>query len=121
MKANIHPDWVETKVTCLGCDTTFTSHSTVPEITVEICSNCHPFYTGKQKLVDTAGRVDRFEALRKKSGEIKKTAKPKATKKTEKPDAETKDAKTALKEIKAELKDHTVDKKTDTPATTEDK
>lgn len=112
MKANIHPDWVETKVTCLGCDTTFTSHSTVPEITVEICSNCHPFYTGKQKLVDTAGRVDRFEALRKKSGELKQTAKPKkTTKKVEKVAEAPKDAKAALKEIKAELKDHTVDAK----------
>ncbi|MDQ5944462.1 MAG: large subunit ribosomal protein [Patescibacteria group bacterium] len=112
MKANIHPDWVETKVTCLGCNTTFTSHSTVPEITVEICSNCHPFYTGKQKLVDTAGRVDRFEALRKKSGALKQTAKPKkATKKAEKVAEAPKDAKAALKEIKAELKDHTVDTK----------
>lgn len=109
MKANIHPDWVETKVTCLGCNTTFTSHSTVPEITVEICSNCHPFYTGKQKLVDTAGRVDRFEALRKKSGEIKKTTKPKASKKAEKPEVATKDAKAALSEIKKELKADTVD------------
>lgn len=109
MKANIHPDWVETKVTCLGCNTTFTSHSTVPEITVEICSNCHPFYTGKQKLVDTAGRVDRFEALRKKSGEIKKTAKPKASKKADKPTVETKDAKAALAEIKKEIKADTVD------------
>lgn len=108
MKANIHPDWVETKVTCLGCDTTFSSHSTVPEITVEICSNCHPFYTGKQKLVDTAGRVDRFEALRKKSGELKQSAKPKTAKK-EKATKTPKDAKTSLKEIKAELKDHTVD------------
>ncbi len=110
MKANIHPDWVETKVTCLGCNTTFTSHSTVPEITVEICSNCHPFYTGKQKLVDTAGRVDRFEALRKKSGELKKTAKPKKAK-AEKATTETKDAKAALKEIKKELKADTVDQK----------
>ena len=110
MKANIHPDWVETKVTCLGCNTTFTSHSTVPEITVEICSNCHPFYTGKQKLVDTAGRVDRFEALRKKSGELKKTAKPKAKKSEEAVTPEApKSAKAALAEIKKELKDTTVD------------
>ena len=78
MKATIHPEWVETKVTCLGCNTTFTSHSTVPEITVEICSQCHPFYTGKQKLVDTAGRVDRFRSQLKKSGEIKTVIKPKA-------------------------------------------
>lgn len=108
MKANLHPDWVETKVTCLGCNTTFTSHSTVPEITVEICSNCHPFYTGKQKLVDTAGRVDRFEALRKKSGELQKTVKPKVAKKTTKT-AETKDATSSLKAMKQELKAATQD------------
>lgn len=62
MKTGLHPDWVETTVKCNGCGTTFTSHSTVSEITVEICSNCHPFYTGKQKLLDTAGRVDKFKA-----------------------------------------------------------
>lgn len=107
MKAAIHPDWVETKITCLGCNTTFTSHSTVPEITVEICSNCHPFYTGKQKLVDTAGRVDRFEALRKKSSAIKSQgAKP--TKKT-KAVKETTDAKATLAAIKKELKTETVE------------
>lgn len=53
---------MKTKVHCNGCNTTFESNSTVSEITVEICSNCHPFYTGKQKLVDTAGRVDKFRA-----------------------------------------------------------
>lgn len=62
MKSGIHPDYMKTTVTCSGCNTTFESMSTVPEIHVEICSNCHPFYTGKQKLVDTAGRVDRFRA-----------------------------------------------------------
>ncbi|HEY6736689.1 MAG TPA: 50S ribosomal protein L31 [Candidatus Saccharimonadia bacterium] len=62
MKTGIHPQVYETTVHCNGCNTTFTTHSTVKEITVEICSNCHPFYTGKQKLVDTAGRVDRFKA-----------------------------------------------------------
>jgi large subunit ribosomal protein L31 len=62
MKTAIHPEYMTTKVHCNGCNTTFETHSTVPEITVEICSNCHPFYTGKQKLVDTAGRVDKFRA-----------------------------------------------------------
>lgn len=64
MKTGIHPDYIDTKVVCLGCNTTFDSKSTLPEITVDICSECHPFYTGKQKLVDTAGRVDRFNAAR---------------------------------------------------------
>jgi len=62
MKAGIHPELKTTKVTCLGCGTSFESTSTVDEITVDVCSQCHPFYTGKQKLVDTAGRVDRFQA-----------------------------------------------------------
>jgi large subunit ribosomal protein L31 len=63
MKSGIHPKTFETTVHCNGCNTTFTTRTTVEAISVEICSNCHPFYTGKQKLVDTAGRVDRFKAL----------------------------------------------------------
>lgn len=59
MKKDIHPDYVESTVTC-SCGETFTTRSTRPEIKVEVCSACHPFYTGKQKLVDTAGRVERF-------------------------------------------------------------
>lgn len=59
MKAGIHPDYNTTVVNC-ACGNTFETRSTVPEIHVEICSACHPFYTGKQKLVDTAGRVERF-------------------------------------------------------------
>ena len=83
MKANIHPDYMETKVTCSGCGTTFDSHSTVSSIEVEICSQCHPFYTGKQKLVDTAGRVDKFMARRKAADELKAKAAPKKARKTE--------------------------------------
>ncbi len=67
MKAGIHPELKTTKVTCLGCGNSFESTSTVDEITVDVCSNCHPFYTGKQKLVDTAGRVDRFRAKSEKA------------------------------------------------------
>ena len=59
MKKNIHPNYVETKVTC-ACGETFTCKSTKSEINVEICSKCHPFYTGKQKFVDAGGRVDKF-------------------------------------------------------------
>jgi large subunit ribosomal protein L31 len=63
LKTGIHPEYVETQVTC-GCGNTFTTRSTRKSgnITVEICSNCHPFYTGKQKILDTGGRVARFEA-----------------------------------------------------------
>ncbi len=60
MKQQIHPDYVECEVTC-GCGETFTTRATVPSIRVEVCSKCHPFYTGKQKLVDSTGRVERFQ------------------------------------------------------------
>lgn len=73
MKSTIHPEYLKTKVTCSGCGTTFDSRSTIAEMHVEVCSNCHPFYTGKQKLVDTAGRVDRFKAKRA-AAETKKEA-----------------------------------------------
>lgn len=71
MKADIHPEYMPTKVHCNGCGISFETRSTVPTITVEICSNCHPFYTGKQKLVDTAGRVDKFNARRAKAQQLK--------------------------------------------------
>lgn len=60
MKKDIHPNYVETVVTC-GCGNTFKTRSTLPKIAVEICSACHPFYTGKVKFVDTAGRVEKFQ------------------------------------------------------------
>ncbi|MDD3587056.1 MAG: 50S ribosomal protein L31 [Thermoguttaceae bacterium] len=59
MKKNIHPKYMETKVTC-GCGNSFTTRSTKPELKVDICSACHPFYTGKLKYVDTAGRIEKF-------------------------------------------------------------
>jgi len=61
MKGKIHPKYYENaKVTCL-CGNTFTTGSTKPEIRVEICSRCHPFYTGEQRIVDSLGRVERFK------------------------------------------------------------
>jgi len=59
MKKGIHPDYVVCTVRC-GCGHTFQTRSTLKEINVEICSNCHPFFTGQQKFVDTLGRVERF-------------------------------------------------------------
>ena len=59
MKTNIHPKFNKTTVRC-ACGTEFVTGSTTDQIRVEICSKCHPFFTGKQKLVDTAGRVERF-------------------------------------------------------------
>jgi large subunit ribosomal protein L31 len=67
MKADIHPNYSQVNVTC-SCGNTFVTGSTLgQDIQVEVCSNCHPFYTGKQKLVDTAGRVEKF---RKKYGQM---------------------------------------------------
>ena len=60
MKQGIHPTYMETKVTC-SCGNSFVTRSTKPELHVELCNLCHPFYTGKQKLVDTGGRVERFQ------------------------------------------------------------
>ena len=59
MKSDIHPKYVECTVTC-GCGNTFKTRSTRARIAVEICSACHPFYTGRQKFVDTAGRIEKF-------------------------------------------------------------
>ncbi|UCF64791.1 MAG: 50S ribosomal protein L31 [bacterium] len=59
MKQGIHPEYKTAKVTC-ACGNTFETRSTVENLSVEICSNCHPFFTGKQKLIDTAGRVEKF-------------------------------------------------------------
>jgi large subunit ribosomal protein L31 len=60
MKADIHPTYVEATVTC-SCGNTFTTRSTKDSLSVELCNECHPFFTGKQKLVDSGGRVERFE------------------------------------------------------------
>ena len=60
MKTDIHPSYNDAKVSC-SCGNTFTTKSTKAELRVELCNECHPFYTGKQKLVDTGGRVERFE------------------------------------------------------------
>jgi len=68
MKKGIHPEYVECRVTC-ACGNTFLTRSTKQEIRVEICSQCHPFFTGKQKLMDSAGRIEKF---RKKYGDTKK-------------------------------------------------
>ena len=64
-KEELHPTYYpEAKVTCTSCKNTFTVGSTQPELKVEVCSNCHPFYTGKEVLMDTQGRVEKFEKKR---------------------------------------------------------
>ena len=76
MKAGIHPEYVEATVHC-SCGNTYTTRSTKPKLSVELCSECHPFYTGKQKLVDTGGRVERFQRRLEKKAPAK-SAKGKA-------------------------------------------
>lgn len=60
MKPDIHPDYIETTISC-ACGNTYATRSTVPDLRVAICSKCHPFFTGRQRLVDTAGRVEKFQ------------------------------------------------------------
>jgi len=70
MKKDIHPQYYpKARATC-ACGNTFTVGSTKPELNVEICSACHPFYTGKEKLIDTAGRVDRFRKMQAKKSDL---------------------------------------------------
>ena len=100
MKQKIHPQYfTDCKVTC-ACGNTFITGSTLKEIRVELCNQCHPFYTGKQKFVDTARRVEKFEEKLTKVGAVaatrkgKKVKKAAATAKKAKKVAEAKSAKT---------------------------
>lgn len=81
MKDSIHPTfYTDAKVVC-ACGNTFTTGSTVKELHTEVCSNCHPFYTGKQKLLDTAGTVDKFKKRSAHAATVKATVKPKKERK----------------------------------------
>ena len=71
MKEGIHPKYVDATITC-ACGNVIKTRATMPEIKVDICSACHPFFTGKQKLVDTAGRVERFKRKYEKFSQNKK-------------------------------------------------
>ncbi len=83
MKANIHPKWyADSKVTCI-CGNTFTVGSTVPEITLNTCSKCHPFFTGEQKFVDTEGRVEKFQKKQQHAQESRQILVEKKKKKEE--------------------------------------
>lgn len=109
MKKDIHPTYyTDAKVTC-ACGHSSTIGSTIKELHVEICSNCHPFYTGKEKLVDTAGRVDRFKKITEQQAKVSKTRKGKAVKKAKA--AKKKLAKEQAK-IKAEIKENSQPKTT---------
>jgi len=97
MKAKIHPKYVDSTVTC-GCGNTIKTKSIKPKISVEICSACHPFYTGKNRLVDTAGRVDKFKERLEKAQKMK--AKPKKTKDQKQKEKKAKEAKKKSKSKK---------------------
>jgi len=83
MKDGIHPRYVVTKVTC-GCGNSFVTRSTQPEIKVDICNVCHPFFTGKLKYVDTAGRIEKFQRKFAKTGyaSLERARKKRATEQT---------------------------------------
>jgi len=82
MKPDIHPKYAEVKIIC-SCGNEITTRSTLGEdIHIEVCSSCHPFYTGKQKIVDTGGRVDKFRKRYTKSSDKKTADKKTADKKT---------------------------------------
>lgn len=93
MKANIHPTWNENAVITCACGESFTTGSTLDVIRVDICSKCHPLYTGTQKLVDTLGQVDKFKKMTEKAQEkgaekkkiLQARAEKKAVEKTDKP------------------------------------
>jgi large subunit ribosomal protein L31 len=82
MKTAIHPEYKETRISC-GCGHSLKTRSTRETINVEVCSNCHPFYTGKQRVVDTAGRVEKFQ--RKWKGEAAQKAQAIANQRLRKP------------------------------------
>lgn len=76
MKQGIHPEYMETIVTC-GCGESFKTRSAKPKIFVEVCSKCHPFYTGKQKFLDSAGQIERFQKRLQKAHTSEETVKKK--------------------------------------------
>lgn len=84
MKSNIHPNYTREAVITCGCGAVIKTGSTRSEMNIDMCANCHPFYTGKKKRIDSTGRVDRFEKLSKKTEGLKTTARPKRLKLAEK-------------------------------------
>ena len=93
MKTSTHPKYYQqATILCAGCNTTYKTGSTIENARVDICSNCHPFYTGQKKLIDTEGRVERFErrlSQRTKTSKPKKVVAPQQSAKTATPAAAT--------------------------------
>ncbi len=94
MKKEIHPEYFITKVSCSGCGSEWETGSTTKGIKLEICSNCHPFYTGEQKLIDTAGRVERFRKRYDKKDIVEAKTPEAKTPEAKTPEAKTPKAKT---------------------------
>jgi large subunit ribosomal protein L31 len=90
MKKDIHPNYQSKATISCACGAVYNSGSTRGDLKVEICSACHPFYTGKQKLLDTAGRVDKFKARMEAAKKMQEEAAKKAAKKTVKAETEKK-------------------------------
>lgn len=99
MKATIHPTYYPKAAVTCNCGNTFEVGATVEKIHVEICSACHPFYTGKQNLVDTAGRVDKFKERTQKATAMKATAAVRKARKSD--DDQPTDAQTQKDKLKA--------------------
>ncbi len=114
MRSNIHPQvYTDAKVTCV-CGANFATTSTKQNITVEICSNCHPFYTGQQKFVDTEGRIDKFaKKLKLSEAKAKAVADIKSTKKDKKTGSKQSASKVTLKEILESSKDEATETKSE--------
>ncbi len=110
MKKNIHPEYKKARVTC-GCGNVIETMNTVGDLTVEICSACHPFFTGKQKLVDTAGRVDKFKAKMEAAEKLKAAQQPKTKKEKKSVDTTKLDKK--MEDIKEELTEETIEIKSE--------
>lgn len=103
MQAKIHPKWYDKAVVLCACGNTFTTGATQEKLEVEVCSACHPFYTGQMKFVDTAGRVDAFKARKKKAKKnVKSKAEKRAVKRAKRIETEM-DKPETLEELRARL------------------
>lgn len=106
MRAELHPAFIQCKISCTSCGTTFETKGTVAEIKTELCSNCHPFYSGKQMLIDTTGQVERFKnrvtvAEKRQAAAPKKKAAPTADAKPKEEEHLSNDA--LLKKVREQL------------------
>jgi large subunit ribosomal protein L31 len=115
MKKGIHPEYYEDATITCACGNSFVTGSTVKKISVEICSNCHPFYTGKQKFIDTAGRLDRFKKMQeqatdKTTKKLSKREKGQIRKIKKQPKAEKEEVKEVAKPRKKPVKKAVVGK-----------